>query len=123
MTVIASGVMARDSGMDEQDGEMLRTYRRSRQIDLLQSGTLVAFGLIAGLTAGLLGWGALNRRHRSALFHPRPVRRLAALGYLRAHPSVDSARLLRDYLQWEKLPLLRRRARRVLRRTERMLRS
>jgi hypothetical protein len=123
MTVIASRVMASDSLVVAQDREMPRLYRRSRQIDLIHSGTLVAFGLIAGLTAGLLGWSALNRRHRSALFHPRPVRRLAALGYLRAHPSVDSARLLRDYLQWEKLPLLRRRARRVLRRTERMLRS
>ena len=97
--------------------------RKSRAIDVMHSSTLVAFGMIAGLTVGLIGWSSLNRRHRSALFHPRPVRRLAALGYLRAHPSVDSARLLRDYLQWEKLPLLRRRARRVLRRTERMLRS
>jgi hypothetical protein len=84
---------------------------------------LLSIGLVAGVTAGLFGWGALHRRHRHALFHIQPVRRLAALGYLRAHPSVDSARLLRDYLQWEKLPLLRRRARRVLRRTERMLRS
>ena len=87
------------------------------------AASMVAAGLAVGLVAGLLGWGALHHRHRSSLFHPRPVRRLAALGYLRGHPSVDSARLLRDYLQWEKLPLLRRRARRVLRRTERMLRS
>lgn len=100
--------------------------RRSRKLTLQRqppAAMLFATGLVIGVTAGLFGWGALHLRHRHALFHQKPVRRLAALGYLRAHPSVDSARLLRDYLEWEKLPLLRRRARRVLRRTERMLRS
>lgn len=95
----------------------------NRYKENVSASSLIALGLAVGVTVGFFGWGALARRHRTALFHPRPVRRLAALGYLRAHPSVDSARLLRDYLQWEKLPLLRRRARRVLRRTERMLRS
>ena len=83
----------------------------------------VAAGLLVGMAVGLLGWSATQRRHRLALFHPDKVKRLAALGYLRAHPSVDSARLLRDYLEWEPSPLLRRRARGVLRRTERLLRS
>ena len=82
-----------------------------------------ALGLIAGVAIGLVGWSAQQNRWRSALFSPRPMQRLAALGYLRAHPSVDSARLLRDYLQWESYPLLRRRARRVLLRTERLLRT
>ncbi|MEO7360540.1 MAG: hypothetical protein ABI120_09420, partial [Gemmatimonadaceae bacterium] len=58
-----------------------------------------------------------------ALFHARPVRRLAALGYLRAHPSVDSARQLHEYLRWEPHPLLRRRAFQVLHRMEYLLRS
>lgn len=102
---------------------MSRYRSRRYRDDVGKDGVLVALGLAVGLAVGLLGWGSLHRRHRTALFHPRPVRRLAALGYLRAHPSVDSARLLRDYLQWEKQPLLRRRARRVLRRTEQMLRS
>lgn len=84
---------------------------------------MVATGLVAGLAIGLMGWSAHQHRHRRSLFHPDATSRLAALGYLRAHPSVDSARLLRDYLQWEPLPLLRRKARGVLRRTERLLRS
>lgn len=83
----------------------------------------VAAGVIMGLTVGLLGWSVHQHRSRRSLFNQQPVKRLAALGYLRAHPSVDSARLLRDYLRWEPHPLLRRNARRVLRRTERMLRS
>lgn len=80
-------------------------------------------GLVAGATIGFVTWSAQQENHQRALFHASPRKRLAALGYLRAHPSVDSARLLRDYLRWEPLPLLRRRARGVLRRTERLLRS
>lgn len=83
----------------------------------------IATGLAVGLALGFVSWSAQQENHRRALFHASPRRRLAALGYLRAHPSVDSARLLRDYLRWEPLPLLRRRARGVLRRTERLLRS
>jgi hypothetical protein len=83
----------------------------------------IVAGLAIGLTLGFVTWSAQQDNHRRALFHASPRRRLAALGYLRAHPSVDSARLLRDYLRWEPLPLLRRRARGVLRRTERLLRS
>lgn len=79
--------------------------------------------MAVGAVVGLIGWRSFHNSSRKSLFHSQPVRRLAALGYLRGHPSVDSARLLRDYLEWEELPLLRRRARRVLRRTERMLRS
>jgi hypothetical protein len=84
---------------------------------------MLATGLVAGLAVGLVGWSAHQHRHRRSLFHQDATSRLAALGYLRAHPSVDSARLLRDYLQWEPHPLLRRKARGVLRRTERLLRS
>jgi len=84
---------------------------------------LVLLAVVGGLVAGFATWSDQQRRHSRALFHASPRKRLAALGYLRAHPSVDSARLLRDYLRWEPLPLLRRRARGVLRRTERLLRS
>ena len=84
---------------------------------------LVAVGLAAGIVGGFLTWSHQQTSAKAALFNAIPRRRLAALGYLRAHPSVDSARLLRDYLRWEPLPLLRRRARGVLRRTERLLRS
>ena len=83
----------------------------------------LAVGLGVGALAGALFWSDQLERHRQSLFHASPRRRLAALGYLRAHPSVDNAGLLRDYLAWEPLPLLRRRTRRVLRRTERFLKA
>lgn len=54
------------------------------------------------------------RRHRRELFSPHPLRRLAALGYLKSHPSVDDLPLLRDYLAWEERPLLRKRAAAIL---------
>lgn len=74
---------------------------------------------------GLLGLAALGgagillardqmARHQSELFSPHPLRRLAALGYLRAHPDVDNVLLLRDYLAWEERPMLRRRATAIL---------
>lgn len=84
---------------------------------------LLGLGVAVGVAVGFVGWGLAQQRHRRSLFSPDKYKRLAALGYLRAHPSVDSARLLRDYIQWEPHPLLRRRARGVLRRTERALRS
>jgi hypothetical protein len=36
-------------------------------------------------------------------------------------PSVDSVRLLREYVAWESHPLLRRRGQRALRRLERAI--
>jgi hypothetical protein len=57
-------------------------------------------------------------RSRSALFSARPLRRLAALGYLSGHPSVATVRVLKDYLAWEEHPALRRRAESLARRME-----
>jgi hypothetical protein len=57
-------------------------------------------------------------RHRRDLFSVRPLRRLAALGYLSGHPSVETVRLLHDYLAWEKHPMLLRRAQAISRRME-----
>ena len=54
------------------------------------------------------------RRHQEDLFSPHPLRRLAALGYLKANPSADDVPLLRDYLAWEERPLLRKRASAIL---------
>jgi hypothetical protein len=75
-----------------------------------------------GFTAGALGgWLLAQQRltfHRRDLFSPRPLRRLAALGYLAGQDGVDTVRLLRDYLRWERRPLLRRRAESILRRME-----
>ena len=53
-------------------------------------------------------------RHQRDLFSSQPLRRLAALGFLRNHPGVDNVLLLRDYLAWEDKPLLRKRASAVL---------
>jgi hypothetical protein len=72
-------------------------------------------GLVAGAVAG---WVLAQRRlesHQRDLFSPRPLRRLAALGYLAGQAGVDTIRLLRDYLAWERKPMLRRRALAILR--------
>lgn len=57
-------------------------------------------------------------RWRSSLFSARPLRRLAALGYLSGHPGPEAVRVLRDYLAWEEHPALRRRAEAIMRRME-----
>ena len=81
-------------------------------------GLLFAGGAVMGAAAG---WVLAQRRltfHRRDLFSPRPMRRLAALGYLAGQTGVETARLLRDYLAWERRPMLRRRAELILRRLE-----
>ena len=57
-------------------------------------------------------------RWRASLFSPRPLRRLAALGYLSGHPGPEGVRVLRDYLAWEEHPALRRRGEALMRRME-----
>jgi hypothetical protein len=78
----------------------------------------VAFGAVAG-------WVIAQRRlesHRRDLFSTRPLRRLAALGFLAGQNGVETVRLLRDYLAWERQPMLRRRAEAIVRRMEATLR-
>lgn len=78
----------------------------------------IMFGIAAGTA---LGWFLAQRhidRHREDLFSPRPLRRLAALGNLKAADGVETVRLLRDYLEWERHPVLRRRATAIVRRLE-----
>lgn len=78
------------------------------------------FAAAAGLGI-LAGWALAQERyvhHRQDLFHQRPLRRLGALGYLAGQHSVETVRLLRDYVAWEPQPLLRRRGERILRRLE-----
>jgi hypothetical protein len=75
---------------------------------------LFAGGLAAGMVGG---WMLAQRRlatHQRDLFSPRPLRRLAALGYLAGQTGVDTIRVLRDYLAWERQPVLRRRAQAIL---------
>lgn len=72
----------------------------------------------AAAMAGLLVRDQISRSRRD-LFSPHPLRRLAALEYLGGVPaSVDTVLLLRDFLAWERRPLLRKRAQAVLARLE-----
>lgn len=77
---------------------------------------LIAMGT-GVLTGAMLAQHSISR-YRRALFSRRPLRRLSALGYLSAHPSVDTVRLLRDYIAWERQAMLRRRAEMIARRME-----
>ena len=80
---------------------------------------------MGALTAGLVVGAVLAQRTmgrwRSSLFSPRPLRRLAALGYLSGHPGPEAVRVLRDYLTWEEHPTLRRRAELIVHRMEQKL--
>jgi hypothetical protein len=82
------------------------------------SSTGAVAGFLGGLALGLLWWAGEIGRSQRNLFSKRPLRRLAALGYLGGHPSVETARLLRDYIRWEPRPALRRRGEQLLRRME-----
>lgn len=87
---------------------------------------VVGIGLIVAAAASFLGVLFVRdqmSRHRRDLFSSSPLRRLAALGYIAsASPSVDTIRLLRDYIAWETQPLVRRQAVQVLEKMERSLR-
>jgi hypothetical protein len=82
---------------------------------------LLVGGFAAGLLLGVTGWMAFARHHRRDLFAATPSRRYAALSFVRAPPSPENARTLREYVAWEVHPRLRRRALRALRRMERTL--
>lgn len=88
---------------------------------------ILGIGLLVAAVASLLGVLFVRdqmSRHRRDLFSSRPLRRLAALGYLAgAPPSVDAIRLLRDYIAWETQPLIRKQAVQVLEKQERSLRE
>jgi hypothetical protein len=73
---------------------------------------------VLGVVVGVVFAQESISRYRRALFSSRPLKRLSALGYLRAHPSVDTVRLLHDYIAWEQQPMLRRRAEAIARRME-----
>ena len=77
--------------------------------------------LAAAVAGGVIALIIRNQisRHRRDLFSPRALRRLAALGHMkREEASVDGIRVLRDFIAWEPRPLLRERARAILRRME-----
>jgi hypothetical protein len=74
----------------------------------------VAGGFLAGLLLGAIVWSAQIHRSRRELFSRSAAKRLAALGYLRGRPGLDSARILTEYVAWERHPALRARGRRLL---------
>lgn len=78
-------------------------------------------GLAGGVAAGLWWWRREQQRHQRGLYDKRPLARLAALGWLRGRPSVETVVTLREYVQWERHPVLQRRARRLLARFEKAL--
>ena len=85
-----------------------------RRATALKIAAAALLGAAAAVGLGIYLARDQMRRHRRDLFSPHPLRRLAALGYLRSHPSADDLPLLRDYLAWEERPLLRKRAAAVL---------
>ena len=83
--------------------------------------TLVALGFVGGFALGLALWSRQMRHFRRGLFSASPLRRFAALGYLTGHPSLESTRVLSDYVAWERRPMLRRRGERALKQMQRTL--
>lgn len=82
---------------------------------------LVAFGFLGGFTAGVLLWSREQHVRKRDLFSTRPMRRFAALSYLRGQRTPETASLLKEYIRWEQRNDLKRRARRLLDRVERQL--
>jgi hypothetical protein len=78
----------------------------------------VAVGFVGGLAAGSVMWSRMQRQYRRNLFSKSPLRRVAALGYLRTRPTVNTAQLLREYVAWEPRSILRSRGVRILKRLE-----
>ncbi|HMJ17120.1 MAG TPA: hypothetical protein VK478_01920 [Gemmatimonadaceae bacterium] len=83
-----------------------------------QKLSFVAVGFLGGVAAGSLVWTHLQRQYRRNLFSKSPIRRVAALGYLRARPTVNTAQLLREYVAWEPRAILRQRGAQMLKRIE-----
>ena len=81
----------------------------------------VALGFIGGFAAGLVLWSREQHARKRDLFSTRPMRRYAALSYLRGQRTPETASLLQDYIRWEQRADFRRRARRLLDRVERQL--
>jgi hypothetical protein len=80
--------------------------------------SFVAVGFLGGVAAGSIVWTRMQRQYRRNLFSKSPLRRVAALGYLRARPTVNTAQLLREYVAWEPRSILRYRGAKMLKRLE-----
>jgi len=85
-------------------------------VSVARHARIAAAGFVGGLAVGLVVWSTQVQRSRRELFSRSPMRRYAALGFLAGRPGVETARLLRDYVNWETRPALRRRGQHLLRR-------
>ena len=85
---------------------------------MLARARYIAVGFVSGVAAGSFVWNRLQHNCRRELFSRSPLRRVAALGYLRARRSVSTARILREYIAWEPRPILRQRGVRILKSLE-----
>jgi hypothetical protein len=91
---------------------------------LKRSTILRTTGLVLLAAAAVTAIGALVvrdqiERHQRDLFSARPLKRLAALGYIAGlAATVELARTLRDFIAWEDRSMLRRRAEVILDRME-----
>jgi hypothetical protein len=79
---------------------------------------LALAGFLAGIVAGSLVWTGVRHNLRGQLFSRSALERFVALTYLAAHPTLETARLLGDYIRWEKMALLRKQGARLLRTVE-----
>jgi len=77
-------------------------------------GPFMFAGFAAGVVVGALVWRQQQNSAHDQLFSLSTVQRAAAIGWIARTPSVENARLLRDYIRWERRPTLRRRADRAL---------
>jgi hypothetical protein len=95
---------------------------KTRRIIKTTAFILLALGAAAAISALVVR--DQIARHRRELFSSHPMRRLAALGYLGGREAtVDTIRLLRDFVAWEPRPLIRRRAAVLLARMEQQLQA
>lgn len=93
----------------------------------MSPAALLAIGFAGGIAIGVAAWGAYQDRHASSLFSPKARRRAAALSRLSTTPltadggAVDTVMTLREYVAWERNPVLRDRGARLLARLTRDL--
>ena len=83
-----------------------------------RNSQLATLGFLGGAACGALAWSHLQKQYRRDLFSRHPLRRFAALSYLRTRPSMGTVRLLREYVAWEQKPLLRQRGVSLMRHVE-----
>ena len=76
---------------------------------------MAGLGFVAGIACGALAWSHVQRQYRRDLFSRHPLRRFAALSYLRTRSSLGTLRLLREYVEWERTPALRQRGVKLMR--------